>query len=195
MKGDGIFPVKEFKEKPDLETAKAYLASGEYLWNSGIFVWSLETIDAAIKRHLPEVAAIFEKGQGFIGTKDERAFIEEYFPQCPNISVDYGILEKADNVFVLPSSFGWSDLGTWGSLYELSEKDANGNVSLHSEALFYEAKGNVVTLESGKLAVVQGVDDMIIAEQKGVLLVCKKADEQRIKQFVADVQENHKQFT
>jgi len=195
VKGDGIFPVKEFKEKPDLETAKAYLASGEYLWNSGIFVWSLETIDAAIKRHLPEVAAIFEKGDGLIGTKDERAFIEEYFPQCPNISVDYGILEKADNVFVLPSSFGWSDLGTWGSLYELSEKDANGNVSLHSEALFYEAKGNVVTLESGKLAVVQGVDDMIIAEQKGVLLVCKKADEQRIKQFVADVQENHKQFT
>jgi mannose-1-phosphate guanylyltransferase len=195
VKGDGIFPVKEFKEKPDLETAKAYLASGEYLWNSGIFVWSLETIDAAIKRHLPEVAAIFEKGQGLIGTKDERAFIEEYFPQCPNISVDYGILEKADNVFVLPSSFGWSDLGTWGSLYELSEKDANGNVSLHSEALFYEAKGNVVTLESGKLAVVQGVDDMIIAEQKGVLLVCKKADEQRIKQFVADAQENHKQFT
>ena len=195
VKGDGIFPVKEFKEKPDLETAKAYLASGEYLWNSGIFVWSLETIDAAIKRHLPEVAAIFEKGEGLIGTKDERAFIEEYFPQCPNISVDYGILEKADNVFVLPSSFGWSDLGTWGSLYELSEKDVNGNVSLHSEALFYEAKGNVVTLESGKLAVVQGVDDMIIAEQKGVLLVCKKADEQRIKQFVADVQENHKQFT
>ena len=195
LKGDGIFPVKEFKEKPDLETAKGYLASGEYLWNSGIFVWSLETIDAAIKRHLPEVAAIFEKGEGLIGTKDERAFIEEYFPQCPNISVDYGILEKADNVFVLPSSFGWSDLGTWGSLYELSEKDANGNVSLHSEALFYEAKGNVVTLESGKLAVVQGVDDMIIAEQKGVLLVCKKADEQRIKQFVADVQENHKQFT
>ena len=195
VKGDGIFPVKEFKEKPDLDTAKAYLASGEYLWNSGIFVWSLETIDAAIKRHLPEVAAIFEKGDGLIGTKDERAFIEEYFPQCPNISVDYGILEKADNVFVLPSSFGWSDLGTWGSLYELSEKDANGNVSLHSEALFYEAKGNVVTLESGKLAVVQGVEDMIIAEQKGVLLVCKKADEQRIKQFVADVQENHKQFT
>ena len=192
VKGDGIFPVKEFKEKPDLETAKAYLASGEYLWNSGIFVWSLETIDAAIKRHLPEVAAIFEKGEGLIGTKDERAFIEEYFPQCPNISVDYGILEKADNVFVLPSSFGWSDLGTWGSLYELSEKDANGNVSLHSEALFYEAKGNVVTLESGKLAVVQGVEDMIIAEQKGVLLVCKKAEEQRIKQFVADAQENYK---
>jgi mannose-1-phosphate guanylyltransferase len=192
VKGDGIFPVKEFKEKPDLETAKAYLASGEYLWNSGIFVWSLETIDAAIKRHLPEVAAIFEKGEGMIGTKDERAFIEEYFPQCPNISVDYGILEKADNVFVLPSSFGWSDLGTWGSLYELSEKDANGNVSLHSEALFYEAKGNVVTLEPGKLAVVQGVEDMIIAEQKGVLLVCKKADEQRIKQFVADAQEKYK---
>ena len=115
-----------------------------------------------------------------------KAFIEDIFPKCPNISIDYGIMEKAENVFVLPSSFGWSDLGTWGSLYELSEKDEAGNVSLHSEALFYEANGNVVTLEPGKLAVVQGVDDMIIAEQKGVLLVCKKAEEQRIKQFVAD---------
>ena len=183
-----ICPVKQFKEKPDLETAKKYLASGDYLWNSGIFVWSLETIDKAIATYLPEVAEIFAKGKGIIGTDQEAAFIEEYFPQCPNISVDYGIMEKSDNVFVLPSSFGWSDLGTWGSLYELSEKDAHGNVSLHSEALFYEAKDNVVTLESGKLAVIQGLEDSIVAEQDGVLLICKKAEEQRIKQFVADAQ-------
>ena len=187
-----IFPVKEFKEKPNLETAKKYLESGDYLWNSGIFVWSLETICKAIDAYLPEVAEIFRKGEGVIGTKGERAFIEENFPKCPNISVDYGIMEKADNVFVLPSSFGWSDLGTWGSLYELSEKDEQGNVSLHSDAMFYEAKGNVVTLEKGKLAVVQGVDDMIIAEQENVLLVCKKADEQRIKEFVANVKEPFK---
>ena len=187
-----IFPVKEFKEKPNLETAKKYLESGDYLWNSGIFVWSLETICKAIDAYLPEVAEIFRKGEGVIGTKGERAFIEENFPKCPNISVDYGIMEKADNVFVLPSSFGWSDLGTWGSLYELSEKDEQGNVSLHSDAMFYEAKGNVVTLEKGKLAVVQGVDDMIIAEQENVLLVCKKADEQRIKEFVTNVKEPFK---
>ena len=187
-----IFPVKEFKEKPNLETAKKYLESGDYLWNSGIFVWSLETICKAIDRYLPEVAEIFAKGEGKIGTDKEAAFIAENFPKCPNISVDYGIMEKADNVFVLPSSFGWSDLGTWGSLYELSEKDAQDNVSLHSGAMFYEAKGNVVTLEKGKLAVVQGVDDMIIAEQENVLLVCKKADEQRIKEFVANVNDKFK---
>ena len=185
----GIFPVKRFREKPDLATAKEYLQSGDYLWNSGIFIWSLETISEAIEKYLPEVAEIFAKGKGVIGTPNERAFIEENFPKCPNISVDYGIMEKADNVFVLPSSFGWSDLGTWGSLYELSEKDEQGNVGLHSQTMFYEAKGNVVTLESGKLAVVQGVDDMIIAEEKGVLLVCKKAEEQRIKEFVKAAQE------
>ena len=180
---DSIYPVKEFKEKPDLETAKKYLASGDYLWNSGIFVWSLETIDKAIRAYLPEVAEIFDKGEGVIGTKGERAFIEEWFPKCPNISVDYGIMEKSDNVYVLPSSFGWSDLGTWGSLYELSEKDGHGNVSLHSETHYYEAEGNIVVLEPGKVAIVQGVKDMIIVEEKGALLVCKKAEEQRIKEF------------
>ena len=186
---ENIYAVKEFKEKPDLATAQEYLKSGEYLWNSGIFIWSLETINAAIQQHMPEIAAIFAKGDGLIGTKDEAEWIKENFPKCPNISVDYGIMEKADNVFVLPSSFGWSDLGTWGSLYELSEKDESENVSLHSDAMFYDATGNVVTLESGKLAVVQGVNDLVIAEQGNVLLICKKAEEQRIKQFVADAQE------
>ena len=183
---EGIYPVKQFKEKPDLETAKQYLISGDYLWNSGIFIWSLDTIRQAIATYMPEVAQIFAKGEGLIGTKDEKAFIEENFPKCPNISVDYGIMEKANNVFVLPSSFGWSDLGTWGSLYELSEKDESENVSLHSDALFYESRGNVVTLEPGKLAVVQGLEDMIVAESQGVLLICKKAEEQRIKEWVSE---------
>ena len=184
----GIYPVKTFTEKPNLEMAKVFLQSGDFLWNSGIFIWNLQTISEAFRYLLPEVADRFREGELLMGTDMEEKFIEEMFPKCPNISVDYGIMEKADNVYVLPSSFGWSDLGTWGSLYELSEKDEQQNVSLHSSALFYEAKGNIVTLEHGKLAVVQGVDDMIIAEQQGVLLVCKKAEEQRIKQFVADVQ-------
>jgi mannose-1-phosphate guanylyltransferase len=184
----GIYPVKTFTEKPNLEMAKVFLQSGDFLWNSGIFIWNLQTISEAFRYLLPEVADRFREGELLMGTDMEEKFIEEMFPKCPNISVDYGIMEKADNVYVLPSSFGWSDLGTWGSLYELSEKDGQENVSLHSSALFYEAKGNIVTLEQGKLAVVQGVDDMIIAEQQGVLLVCKKAEEQRIKQFVADVQ-------
>ena len=185
-KGEGIYPVKTFTEKPNLEMAKIFLESGDFLWNSGIFIWNLQTISEAFRYLLPEVADRFREGELLMGTDQEEDFIEQIFPKCPNISIDYGIMEKADNVFVLPSSFGWSDLGTWGSLYELSEKDEAQNVSLHSDAVFYEASGNVVTLEPGKLAVVQGVDDMIIAEQKGVLLVCKKAEEQRIKQFVAD---------
>ncbi len=185
--GDGIYPVKTFTEKPNLEMAKVFLESGDFLWNSGIFIWSLETISEAFRVYLPEVADRFREGELLMGTDKEEDFIEQMFPKCPNISIDYGIMEKAENVYVLPSSFGWSDLGTWGSLYELSEKDADKNVSLHSSALFYEATGNIVTLEHGKLAVVQGINDMIVAEQQGVLLICKKAEEQRIKQFVADV--------
>ena len=183
---DGIYPVKTFTEKPNAELAKVFLESGDFLWNSGIFIWNLQTISEAFRYLLPEVADRFREGELLMGTEQEEDFIEQIFPKCPNISIDYGIMEKADNVYVLPSSFGWSDLGTWGSLYELSEKDEAQNVSLHSDALFYESKGNVVTLESGKLAVVQGLEDSIVAEQGNVLLICKKSEEQRIKQFVAD---------
>ena len=184
---DGIYPVKTFTEKPNLEMAKVFLESGDFLWNSGIFIWNLQTISEAFRYLLPEVADRFREGELLMGTDKEEDFIEVMFPKCPNISIDYGIMEKADNVYVLPSSFGWSDLGTWGSLYELSEKDENGNVSLHSEAHFHEAKGNIVVLEKGKKAIVQGVEDMIIVEEKGALLVCKKAEEQRIKQFVSEL--------
>ena len=184
---DGIYPVKTFTEKPNLEMAKVFLESGDFLWNSGIFIWNLQTISEAFRYLLPEVADRFREGELLMGTDKEEGFIEEMFPKCPNISIDYGIMEKADNVYVMPSSFGWSDLGTWGSLYELSEKDEDGNVSLHSEAHFHEAKGNIVVLEPGKKAIVQGVEDMIIVEEMGALLVCKKAEEQRIKQFVSEL--------
>ena len=184
---EGIYPVKTFTEKPNLEMAKIFLASGDFLWNSGIFIWSLETISEAFRVHLPEVADRFREGELLMGTDKEEDFIEDIFPKCPNISIDYGVMEKASNVYVIPSSFGWSDLGTWGSLYELSEKDAQGNVSLHSQAHFYESEGNIVVLEPGKTAIVQGVNDMIIAEEKGALLICKRAEEQRIKQFVEKI--------
>ncbi len=185
---DGIYPVKTFTEKPNLEMAKVFLQSGDFLWNSGIFIWNLQTISEAFRYLLPEVADRFREGELLMGTDKEEDFIEHIFPKCPNISIDYGIMEKAQNVYVLPSSFGWSDLGTWGSLYDLSEKDDNGNVSLHSRALFYESSGNIVTLEPGKLAVIQGLEDTIVTEHEGVLLICKKAEEQRIKQFVEDVE-------
>jgi mannose-1-phosphate guanylyltransferase len=184
---EGIYPVKTFTEKPNLEMAKVFLESGDFLWNSCIFIWNLQTISEAFRYLQPEVADRFREGELLMGTDKEEDFIEEMFPKCPNISIDYGIMEKADNVYVMPSSFGWSDLGTWGSLYELSEKDEDGNVSLHSEAHFHEAKGNIVVLEPGKKAIVQGVEDMIIVEEKGALLVCKKAEEQRIKQFVSEL--------
>lgn len=183
---EGIYPVKTFTEKPNLEMAKVFLESGDFLWNSGIFIWNLQTISEAFRYLLPEVADRFREGELLMGTEKEEDFIEQMFPKCPNISIDYGIMEKADNVFVLPSSFGWSDLGTWGSLYELSEKDEAKNVSLHSQTKFYEAEGNIVVLESGKKAIVQGVNDMIIAEEGGALLVCKKAEEQRIKEWTAE---------
>ena len=181
-----IYPVEQFCEKPNLETAKQMLASGDYLWNSGMFLFSLSTIDAAFHTCLPEMAAQFDRGTAQFGTPEEDAFIAEMFPKCENISIDYGVMEKAEGVCVMPADFGWSDLGTWGSLYDMSEKDEHQNVSLHSDALFYESTGNIVTLESGKLCVVQGVDDMIVAEKDNVLLICKRAEEQRIKQMVAD---------
>ena len=186
---EGIYPVKTFTEKPNLEMAKVFLESGDFLWNSGIFIWNLQTISEAFRYLLPEVADRFREGELLMGTDKEEEFIEQIFPKCPNISIDYGIMEKADNVFVLPSSFGWSDLGTWGSLYELSEKDEQRNVSLHSETHYYEAEGNIVVLEPGKVAIVQGVNDMIIVEERGALLVCKKAEEQRIKEWTAALTE------
>lgn len=185
---EDIYKVKTFTEKPNLDMAKVFLRSGDFLWNSGIFIWNLQTISEAFEKYMPEVAEKFREGEMLMGTDKEDEFIERIFPTCPNISIDYGVMEKADNVYVLPSDFGWSDLGTWGSLHELSEKDAEGNVSLHSNALFYESEGNVVTLESGKLAVLQGMKDMIVAESNGVLLICKKEEEQRIKQFVTDAE-------
>ena len=184
---EGIHKVKTFTEKPNLELAKVFLQSGEFLWNSGIFMWSLRSIRHAFIEHIPQLEGIFVPGENLMGTDKEEEFIQEWFPKCPNISIDYGIMEKAKNVYVLPASFGWSDLGTWGSLYELSEKDENGNVKLHSEALFYNSKGNVVTLEKGKLAVIEGLKDMIVAESDGVLLICKKENEQQIKDWVNDV--------
>ena len=189
--GGAIHKVQAFTEKPNLELAKVFQESGEFLWNSGIFIWSLTSIMNANRKYLPILREVFEPGESLMATEQEEAFVQHNFPKCPNISIDYGIMEKADNVYVLPADFGWSDLGTWGSLYALSDKDAAGNVSLHSEALFYQATGNIVTLERGKLAVVEGVDDMIIAENDGVLLICKKADEQSIKNYVNAVTESY----
>jgi mannose-1-phosphate guanylyltransferase len=168
--------------------AKVFLESGDFLWNSGIFIWSLESIEAALQKHMPELAQKFAQGGDQMGTASEDAFIQEIFPTCPSISIDYGLMEKAQNVYVMPSDFGWSDLGTWGSLYDLSTKDEAENVTLHCDATYYDSHGNIVTLPKGRLAVIQGLEDSIVAESNGVLLICKRNDEQQIRQFYMDAE-------
>ncbi len=185
--GDSNFQkVKAFTEKPNYELAKIFFESGEFYWNSGIFIWNVQTILEAFRKFLPEITTRFDKGIRLFNTEEEKTFIDEQFPSCPNISIDYGIMEKADNVYMLCAEFGWSDLGTWGSLYDLADKDENENATLKCQSLFYESSRNIVTLSDGKLAVVQGLDDCIVAESGNVLLICKKSEEQRIKQFVTD---------
>ena len=183
-----ICQVKAFTEKPNLELAKVFLESGDFLWNSGIFIWSLQSIETALQKHMPELAQKFAQGANQMGTVNEDAFIQEMFPTCPSISIDYGLMEKAQNVYVMPSDFGWSDLGTWGSLYDLSTKDEAENVTLHCDATYYDSHGNIVTLPKGRLAVIQGLEDSIVAESNGVLLICKRNDEQQIRQFYMDAE-------
>jgi len=183
---NGISKVKVFTEKPNAELAKVFFESGEFLWNSGLFIWNIKVIMKAFHDLLPEVTNIFDLGAEKFNTPEEKAFIAEKFPACPNISIDYGVMEKAPNVCVMAADFGWSDLGTWGSLHEISDKDEDANVGLACNAMFFDSSENIVALPSGKLAVVQGLDGYIVAESGNVLLICKKEEEQRIKFFVAD---------
>ena len=178
--------VKTFTEKPNADLAQIFYETGEFFWNSGIFLWNLQTIDNAFNVYLPDVASRFNAGEGIYGTAKEQKFIDELYPSRSNISIDYGVLEKAERVFVLCADFGWSDLGTWGSLYDLTGKDEFKNVTLKCESLYYESKNNIVALPKGKLAVIQGLEDYSVTESDELLLICKKDDEQRIRQFVND---------
>ena len=184
---NAVLPVKTFTEKPNAELAKVFYESGEFLWNSGIFLWNIRAIRKAFRAHQPSIADVFKRGDELMNTPEEEAFIQEMFPTCPNISLDYGIMEKASDVRVIYADFGWSDLGTWGSLYDLGAKDEHRNVSLRGNTMFYESNGNVVTLPDGNLAVIEGLQDMIVAQNDNVLLICRKQNEQSIRQIVADV--------
>ncbi len=190
--GEGALrKVKTFTEKPNAELAQIFYETGEFFWNSGIFLWNLQTIDTAFKTLLPEVDSRFAAGSAVYNTDKEQEFIDSIYPTCMNISIDYGIMEKAENVHVLCSDFGWTDLGTWGSLYEMSEKDEQQNVTLKCNTLFYESEQNIVALPQGKLAVVEGLSGYLIAESDNVLLICKKDEEARIRQFVNDAIVNY----
>ena len=182
-----IRKVKTFTEKPNLELAKTFLKCGDFLWNSGIFIWSLKSIMKAFSDHLPEVDVLFKKGIGKYGTPDEKNFINKTYSVCKSISIDYGVMEKAANVYVLGSDFGWSDLGTWGSLYENRPRDKNGNAVVGKNVMMYDSKNCIVNMPKDKLVVLEGLTDYIVVESDDVLLVCKKTDEQQIRQFVNDV--------
>ncbi|MBR4709643.1 MAG: mannose-1-phosphate guanylyltransferase [Bacteroidaceae bacterium] len=181
-----IFRVDAFKEKPDLKTAQEYVKKDNMLWNAGIFVWNINTIINALRVYAPQINGIFEGMQNVLGTKDEQAAIRERFPQCENISIDYAILEKADEIYCFPASFGWSDLGTWGSLRENTVQDAGGNAVIGSNVKLYETKNCVVHVAQERRVVVQGLDGYIVAEKDNTLLICKLSEEQRIKEFSAE---------
>ena len=184
---DGVHKVKSFTEKPDLEMAKELVASGEFLWNAGIFVWSVDGILNAFQKHMPDLYQLFEENQDQFNTRSERKQIESIYMQCKSISIDYGVMEKAKNVFTLAADIGWSDLGTWGSLYSYSDKDEEGHVIQGKNVLTYDSKNCVVNVPKNKLVVLQGMEDMIVVENDDILLICKQEDEQQIKRIVNDV--------
>jgi mannose-1-phosphate guanylyltransferase len=186
----GIYKVKTFTEKPNLELAKTFLASGDFLWNAGIFFWKVKNIISAFEKYLPEMYEVFQAEKDKFHTPEEKKTIEEIYPQCTSISIDFGIMEKADNVYVIPASFGWSDLGTWNSAWENIEKDYLGNAVTGKRVMVVDATKCVVSVPDNKLVVLQGLDEFIVADTKDALLICKKDKEQEIKDYVAEVRKN-----
>ncbi|MFN6946544.1 MAG: mannose-1-phosphate guanylyltransferase [Cytophagaceae bacterium] len=178
--------VKTFTEKPVLELAQKFIESGDFVWNAGIFVWNVQNIIASFRNYMSEMADTFEEGNKKYWSEDEEAFIAKAYSLCKNISIDYGIMEKADNVYVLLSDFGWSDLGTWKSLYEISTKNEDGNV-MQGNIIAYDTKNCIIKTPSDKLVVIDGLEDFIVAEYDSVLMICRKEDEQRVKDFVSEV--------
>lgn len=183
LRNKEIFRVDSFREKPNLETAKEYISHSNYYWNAGIFIWNVRTIVNAFRMYQPLIAATFEEIIPVMGTENEQKVVDEKYPECENISVDYAILEKAEEIFVFPADFGWSDLGTWGSLQTLSKKDEEGNAIISQNVKLFESSNCIVNVEGAKQVAIQGLNGYIVAERDGRLLICKLADEQRIKEF------------
>ncbi len=179
--------VKTFTEKPGHELAVTFVESGEFLWNSGIFIWSLKSILKAFEQHLPDISKLFMNGRDKYFTELEPSFINDTYTVCKSISIDYGIMEKAANVYVIEADFGWSDLGTWGSLHEIRGKDENNNAVSGKNVLTYDSSNCIIHVPADKLVVLQGLDDYIVVEDDGILLVCRKQDEQQLRHIVDDV--------
>lgn len=183
--------VKTFTEKPDHETALRFIESGDFLWNAGIFIWSLKSITHAFREHLPEMDQRFEAGASTYGTPAEQDFIAEVYADVENVSIDYGIMEKATNVFTVVSDFGWSDLGTWGSLYTHLPKDEHHNAVVGDNAKLYDCARSMVHNHDGRMMVLQGLEDHIVVSSPQALLICRKKDEQMIREFVNDLKAEH----
>ena len=178
-----IYRVDAFKEKPDLITAEKYVSQPNFFWNAGIFIWNVNAIVNSIRVYQPEIAKIFETLFPYFYTAMEQEMVDKYFPECTNISVDYAILEKADEIFVFPADFGWSDLGTWGSLHTLLDKDCANNACVGNNVRLIESNNCIVHTAQNKRVVIQGLDGYIVAEKDGTLLICKLSEEQHIKEF------------
>lgn len=184
---DNVYKVKTFTEKPNLELAKTFVASGEFLWNAGIFVWQVKNILVAFEKYLPEMFELFAAQKDKFNTPEEEKALLDIYPFSPNISIDFGVMEKADNVYVIPSSFGWSDLGTWNSAYDNLNKDHNANAITGNNVMVIDSKNSIVHSMDNKLLVLQGLEDYIVVDTADVLLICKKDKEQDIKDYVSDV--------
>ena len=184
---NGFYKVKTFTEKPSLEIAQTFIKSGDFLWNSGMFVWKAKTILEAIRKYLPEVGDAFKNGATYYNTASEENYIREAYSQCTNISIDYGVMEKADNVYTIPAQFGWSDVGSWGSLYEAYAHDYLGNAVAGKNVKIYDSANNMSMVPENKLVVLQGLRDYCVIDTGDVLLICEKAQEQEIKQITVDL--------
>lgn len=185
-----VYKVKTFTEKPNLELAKTFISSGDFLWNAGIFTWKVKNVLLAFEKYLPEMYEVFAAEKDKFNTAKEAAAIEEIYPQCTNISVDFGVMEKADNVYVIPASFSWSDLGTWNSAWDNMEKDYLGNAVTGKRVVVVDAKNCLVHMPDNKLVLLQGLEDFIVVESNDVLLICKKDKEQEIRDYIAEIKRN-----
>ncbi|WP_205508148.1 mannose-1-phosphate guanylyltransferase [Longitalea arenae] len=187
---DNVYKVKTFTEKPNLELAKTFIASGEFLWNAGIFVWQVKNIIAAFEKYLPEMYDVFEAERASFNTTEEIPALQRVYPLCTNISIDFGIMEKADNVYVIPSSFGWSDLGSWNSAWENLGKDEMNNALGGGNVIVFDTQGCMIHTPENKLVLLQGMEDFIVVDTNDVLLICKREKEQDIKEYVSEVKRN-----
>jgi mannose-1-phosphate guanylyltransferase len=187
LSATGVYRVEQFTEKPDLPTAMKFLAGGDHLWNSGIFIWKIRDIIDAFQCHLPDMYTLFAAGESELNTSAEKCVISRIYRHCESVSIDVGIMEKADDVYVIPSDFQWSDLGTWNSAYDNFPKDPANNALAGENIVVKDSNGCMVHAAGKKLILLQGMDNLIVVDTPDALLICKKENEQQIKEYVAEI--------